>query len=263
MKKFKILLPLLLLVLIFTACESKTDVSKIQEAGVIRMGTEAGYPPYEYTVVEDGKQVIVGFDIEIGELIAKELGVELEIVDMDFDGLLPALAVGDVDMVIAGMNPNPEREESANFSQSYYNDEQMMLIREPDADLFKTPADFAGKKVGAQLGTIQENIADEEFPDSEKLAMPEIANMVMELKSGNIDGILLVKPVAMSYAANNDELVLADFSLGDEADEGVSIAVAKNQSELLEIINGVLDEIKEDGTLDQLVEEYFSEPVAE
>src|SRR6056297_1278298 len=132
--------------LILSGCSSQeeemTKLEKIKEEGKIVLGTAADYPPYEFHKQIDGEDHIVGFDIEIAKEVAKDLGVELEIKDMKFDGLLAALVADNIDFIVAGMVPKPERKEVVDFSIPYYQAEQKMLIKAEDADKLKTPEDF-------------------------------------------------------------------------------------------------------------------------
>jgi len=202
--KIKKSLALLLSVIViasFTGCSSaeqadnnqvntKTELSaveKIQKSGKLVLGTSADYPPYEFHVVIDNKDTIVGFDIEIAKEIAKDLGVELVIVDMKFDGLLAALETGSVDIVIAGMTPTPERAQSVDFSQIYYTAAQSILVRRADAAGVKTVEDLTGKRIGAQKGAIQEEIAKEQIPQAKVQALGKIFDLVLELKNKKID----------------------------------------------------------------------------
>ena len=109
-----------------------SSLEKIKASGKIILGTSADYPPYEFHALVDGKDTIVGFDIELAKEIAKDLGVELEIKDMSFDGLLAALVSGNVDMVISGMTPTEERRQNVDFSEIYYQAVHGAVIRVAD-----------------------------------------------------------------------------------------------------------------------------------
>ena len=100
----------------------------IKDKGVLVLGTSADYPPFEFHIEVDGKDTIVGFDIDIAKKIAENIGVELEIVDMKFEGLLPALTAGKIDLIVSGMTPTDERKQSVDFSLTYYDARQTMLV---------------------------------------------------------------------------------------------------------------------------------------
>src|SRR5690349_9795691 len=117
----------------FAACGQKSDtLSKAKKAGKIIVGTSADYAPYEFHTMVNGKDTIVGFDIEIAKVVAKDLGVTLEIQDMGFDGLLPALNADKVDFVIAGMTPDEKRKQAVDFTNIYYVAKQGVMVRAED-----------------------------------------------------------------------------------------------------------------------------------
>lgn len=227
-------------------------LADIQEKGKLVVGTSADYPPYEWHLVKDGKDEIVGFDIDIAEAIAEELGVEVEIQDMDFNGLLPALSTGKVDMVIAGMNPTPERAESVDFTDIYVTTKDVVLIREEDAEKYQTAEDLQAAKWATQKATIQEDFLKENFADSYLQSVGKWGTAIMSLNTGKVDAILMVETVANQYVEQNDNLTIADVDLGSTPNEA-AIAVAKNSGEFLETVNGILNELQENGTVDQLI----------
>ncbi len=255
-KKLIVIMMILLMVFTFAACSKTEEVSgldKIKKAGKIVLGTAADYPPYEFHMEIDGKDQIVGFDIEIAKAVAADLGVELEIVDMKFEGLLPALVTDDIDFIIAGMVPKEERKESVDFSIPYYQAEQKMLIRTEDEGNLKTEVDFKGLIIGAQKSTVQEDIAKEKFSDGEVISLSKITDLVLELQNKKIDGIVLVAPVAAAYAKQNDDLVMPDILLGTE--DGVAVAVNKGNADLLASINKTLEKLMSEDSITEFIKE--------
>jgi arginine/lysine/histidine transporter system substrate-binding protein len=217
-------------------------IGEIQDAGKLILGTSADYPPYEFIVEVDGKLEVVGFDIDIAREIANDLGVELEIRDMDFDGLLAALVAGNIDLIVAGMVPTEVRKESVDFSIPYYSAEQRFLVRAEDAAELSTIESLAGKRIGAQISTVQENIAKEMIADPAELRfLSRINDLVLDLKSGRIDGIVLVGPVAASYANSDAQLEMSEISFGQE--DGVAIAIAKGNEDLVDSVNETLQRL--------------------
>lgn len=245
--------------LIFGGCgqskevSSKTNLEKIKESGKIVLGTSADYPPYEFHKNIDGKDTIVGFDINIAEEIASDLGVELEIKDMKFDGLLAALQTGNIDFIIAGMTPDEQREKSVDFSNLYYEAEQKLLVKKGEAAKYQSIDDLKGLKIGAQKATVQEKIAMNKIENADVKSLSKITDLVLELKNNKIDGIVLVKPVAEAYANASDDLEVVDILLDKE--EGVAIAVKKNSIDLLNSINDSLDKLINEDKIDQFIEE--------
>jgi len=249
--------------ILFTACgnatasnnnaeESLSKLDQIKKAGKIVVGTSADYPPYEFHKEVNGKDEIVGFDIEIAKEIAKDLGVELEIKDMDFDGLLLALNADKVDFVMAGMTPDPERVKAVDFSKIYYNAVHGIVIKAENKDILKTVDDLTGKKIGAQKGAIQEKIAEAEIKDLQLKSLAKIPDLILEVKNNKIDAVVMEKPVADSYVDKNKDLMLMDVTF-DDGEGGSAVAVKKGSTDLVNEINKTLDRLIKDGSVDKFV----------
>jgi len=230
--------------------EESSRIDEIKQAGKLVLGTSADYPPYEFHKEIDGKDTIVGFDIEIAKAIAEDLGVELEIKDMDFEGLLLALNAEKVDIVLAGMTPKPGRD--AEFSKIYYKALQGLLVHADNKDVYKTVDDLTGKRIGAQKGSIQEDLAQEEIKDLRLKALAKIPDLVLEVKHKKIDAVLMEMPVAEAYAANNDDLHLMPVELIDE-EGGSAVAAKTGEKELIEFANKVIDKLEKDGSIEKFV----------
>ncbi len=265
-KKFKSLVAMLMMasmLFTLTACSSSTNeegsdsaaatkVEQIKEKGKIVLGTSADYPPFEFHKQIDGEDVIVGFDVEIAKAIANELGVELEIKDMKFDGLLAALQTGKVDVVIAGMNPNEDRRKAVDFSDVYYKEVQSVITKTDNVDNIKTLDDLKGKKVGVQKGTTMESIAQEKMTESEIKALGKVTDIVLELKNDKVDAIVMEKPVAKAYIAANPDIAMTGIELEPE-DTGFAVAVKKGNEDLVSSINDVLKKLSDEGKIDQFI----------
>lgn len=234
-----------------------TKVDEIKEAGKLVVGTSADYPPYEFHVIKDGVDTIVGFDIEIAKEIAADLGVEVEFKDMAFNGLLAALEAGGVDFVIAGMTPTEERAKSVDFSKVYYTAIQGVLINVANADAITSVEDLNGKIVGVQKGTTQEQIAMEQIEGAEVKGLGKMADLILQLKNGNVDAVVAELPVGTAYANNNEDLMVADITL-DTGDSGSAIAMQKGSDALVEAINATLDRLMAEGKVDQFVVEAIA-----
>lgn len=270
MKKMMSLLMALVVAVSLAACgstqtgnkeEAKTEntasnkLEQIKAKGVLVLGTCADYPPYETHAIVDGKDEIVGFDIEIAKEIAKALGVELKIEDMDFDALLVSLNSDKVDMVIAGMSANEERAKAVDFSMIYYNPQQKIVIRKENLDSLTSLEAFNGKTIGVQKGTIQEEFADKNMSGANKIALGKIPALIMELKSGKSDGLVLEEPVAAAYVGKNDDLAIAALDVVIEEDNGSSVAVKKGEKELLAVIDQTIKTLVEEKKIDEMVVE--------
>ena len=215
----------------------------------IYVGTNAEFPPFEY--LENGE--ITGFDMDLVHEIGKIVDADIKIVDMAFDGLLPALQMKKVDLVIAGMTANEERMKTVSFTQPYYTASQVIIVKEGDNSI-KSFDDLKGKKVGVMLGFTGDMVVSE--IDGVKIERFNAAYAgIMALQAGKVEAIVLDSEPAKNYVAQNKGLVLAD---ADAEQEEYAIAVRKNDKELLEKVEKALTEIKENGTYDKLIQKYFN-----
>jgi ABC-type amino acid transport substrate-binding protein len=258
-KKFMLML-LVLLVGILAACGAADN----EEAGnndsekVLVMGTSADYPPFEYVETATGEEII-GFDVDLAKAIGEKLGYEVEVKDMDFGGLIPALENGTVDFVLAGMSPTPERAKTVDFTDIYYTAKHTLLTMK-DSGVTST-ADLNGKTVGVQLASIQEGVATD-IQKSEGLDMTiekrnRVPELVQELKAGRFDAVIIEDTVAKGYLADNPDLQATVIETGGE-DAGSAIAFPKD-SELTAQFNEKLAEMKENGELEELVVIWFGD----
>lgn len=234
---------------------SKTDLlEKIQKNGKLVVGMSADYAPYEFHYIdENGKDVIGGFDVDIANEIANKIGVNLVIQEMDFDALVSALPAGKVDLVISGMNPTEERAKVVDFSEVYYNSKHGILVRAEDADKYQTFVDLEGAKVGVQLGSTQEKIAKTEIPNVNLQQLSNINNLILELKAGKVDAIVMEKPVAEMAVKSNPELAVGK-PIYEEQTGGNAVGIAKNNPQLLAKVNEVITELNESGKMDEYIE---------
>ncbi|MGL4798726.1 MAG: basic amino acid ABC transporter substrate-binding protein [Cellulosilyticaceae bacterium] len=233
----------------FTGCsKDASSVEAIKEKGKIVMGTNAAFPPFEE--VEGDK--IVGFDVEIAELIAAKLGVELEIMDMEFGQLLGATSTGKIDFVAAAMTVKPDRAAQVDFSNSYFKSKQVLIVQEGETSI-ATADDLAGKKVGVQLGTTGDLYASD-LEGVEVIPYDKAAMAVADLGNGKVDAVLVDEEPAKLIVGNQSGVKLLDATF---VDEEYALAVKKGNEELVEVINEVIKEIQADGTYDALYAEFF------
>jgi len=273
MKKFfAIIMMVTMMTLMFTGCSAKAETTTtegtsvettaaipadklqaIKDKGVLVLGTSADYPPYEFHIEVEGKDTIVGFDIDIANKIAESIGVELEIVDMKFEGLLPALTAGKIDLIVSGMTPTDERKQSVDFSLTYYDARQTMLVLTENVGTLNTIEAFTGKILGVQKSSIQEDLAKTLFTSSEAKAIDKIPNLILELKTGKVDGLILAEPVAKQYQTANPDLSLNGLDLGSEG--GSAIAVQKDSGTFLDAIDTTIKGLLDSGEMDQIISE--------
>lgn len=252
-----IMVVVLMMSVICTGCGKPKDVNAagetvqsyslegIKSKGKLILGTSAGYPPNEFHVMVEGKDTIVGYDIEIAKYIAEKLGVELEIKDMEFNSLLGGLSTGMLDVVLAGMVNKPDRD--ANFTKPYDLESiHKIVIRKSDIDKYKSLDDFNKAAVGAQTASIQKEIADD-IEGAVVRELPEINTLIMELKTHKIDAMILANETASSYAENNDDIMVIEAIDLSHSSNGICIALKPGNDELTEYMDAIVDELLEAG----------------
>lgn len=249
---------IIVLPIIISGCSGKDNntLQKVQKSGVIVMGTSADFPPYEFHKVEGGKDNIVGFDVDIANAIAKKLGVKLDIKDMDFKGLIPALQAGRIDMIVAGMTPTPERAKSVDFSELYYNSEQVVIVKN-DSTISKIN-DLNGKTVDVQIGTTSEEAA-KKIPGVKLKQLNRVGDEFMDLKNGRADAIVLEDTVANAYLKEYKDMKMIRIKEINDVNNGSAVAVAKGNKELVDKINETIKELKSSGEYDKLIEKWFKQ----
>ncbi len=229
------------------AATASTLLEQIEAKGKLVVGTEAQYAPYEF---KDLDANFVGCDMWLAQQIADSLGVELEIVDMSFAGIIPAVQSGQVDLGIAAFTNTPERAEEIDFSNLYETSAQLLIVKTGNADTYSTKEALAGQKVGAQKGTIQSQLIQSALPDSELFELEKYPALALEVQNGNIAGLVVDQAVGESLVANsNGELEVSNFEFSaDEASFGKSVVIAKGNEDLVAAVNEVIDKVVSDGS---------------
>lgn len=234
---------------------ASTTIDKIKADGFITMTTNAEFEPFEY---KDGDN-FAGIDIDISKKIAEKLGVELKINDVAFDTLTTELASGKANFVAAGMTENEDRKKNVDFSDSYFDATQSIIVLKNSA--IKSRADLNGKKVGVQQGTTGDIFCTNEDGTSDiKVASTERyskgVDAVTDLINGKIDAVVIDDFPAKKFIQKNaDKLVKLDEALTVEK---YAIAVKKGDAEMLKVVNEVLGEMKSSGDLDKVISKYKS-----
>lgn len=223
---------------------------KIKSAGVLKVGTEAQYAPYEF---KDADAKIVGADIALAQKIADDLGVKLEIVDMKFDGIIPAVQSGQVDMGIAAFSNTPERAKEVDFSNIYDKSEQMLVVDAQNKDKYTSVDALSGLKVGAQKGTIQSNLITKELTKSTLFELDKFPALALEVQNGNIAGLVADASVAKSLiSGSRGKLAAANFTFTSEAAKvGKAVVIKKGNSGLVDAVNKSVDAFVSDGSWDK------------
>ncbi|MDR1786003.1 MAG: transporter substrate-binding domain-containing protein [Spirochaetaceae bacterium] len=239
----------------------KTLLEQIKARGELVVGTSSGYPPYEFVDVKSPGQPVIGLDIELAQKIAQTIGVKLKVEDMKFDALLSSLPSKRIDIAIAGLNPNDERRKTMDFSDNYLSSTQQVMVRRADAPRYKTLADFSGKKISAEKGTTQEDVGRAEIPNVDMVALKDVPACVLELVSGKVDGMVIESVLGSMYTSTNPDLVFSDAKFA-QGDKQAVVAMNKGNEDLLALVNRVIKEVTEDGSMQRWLEEYSAKAQA-
>lgn len=252
-KKIISLVLVAMMALTMCACGNKSDAASdaaftTVNKGVLTMATNAYFPPYEFY---EGDKV-VGIDAEIAQAVADKLGLTLKIEDMEFDSIITAVSAGKADMGLAGMTVTEERKQNVNFSDTYATGVQVVIV--PEGSDIATVDDLAGKKIGVQLSTTGDIYCSDDFGEENVEKYNKGNDAVMALVSGKIDAVVIDNEPAKSYVAANDGLKILDT---EYVTEDYAAALNKENTALLDAINGALAELKADGTLDSIISKYI------
>ena len=175
----------------------------------------------------DGKNQIVGSDVELAKAIAKELGVEVEFSPMSFDNVLASLDSGKADLAISGISKTEERSQVYDFSIPYYTSKNKVIVRKSELTNYQSVKDLAQKKVGAQKGSIQETLAKETLQNASLVSLPKNGNLITDLKSGQLDAVIFEEPVAKGFVENNSDLAIAEFDFDNDKEDSYAVAMKK------------------------------------
>jgi len=257
-----------------TATAASSADASAETKQTLRVGMECNYAPFNWTTVttNDTTQPISsvdycdGYDVVMSEKIADALGMNVQIVKTDWDNLIPSLNNGEIDAIIAGMTDTAEREQSVNFTGKYYESQEVIIVK-ADSDL-KNITDIqqlSGKKVMGQLNTIYDDIIDQINGVDHVTPKEDYPSMVYSLQQGEVDAITAELPVAEGIVSANPDLTYVKFESGKgfTADASVSIAVAKNNTDLQNKIDAVLNTISEDERQQMMLDAVNRQPANE
>ncbi len=231
-----------------TEAATEDDTLSTVKKGVLTMSTNAAFPPYEMT--NDAGE-IEGIDVEIAQAIADKLGLELKIDDMDFDASLMAVQSGKSDMVMAGVTVSEERLLTMDFSESYATGVQVVIVKE-GSDV--TLDNLGDQMIGTQRGTTGYLFCSEDYGEDHVTAYDDGITAVQALMNGQVDCVVIDEAPAKAFVAANTGLTILDT---EYTVEDYAIGVAKGNTALLEAINGALAELKEDGTIQGIIDKYI------
>ena len=266
MKKLRIVALLLVAALVlgvFAACGEKQEevttaagaADETTEApveavnGTLVMGTNAAFPPYEFT---DSDGNIVGIDAEIAKAVTEKMGYALEIKDMEFDSLIPAVSGGSIDFALAGMTVTEERMQNVNFSDTYATGVQVIIVKE-DSEIVSVD-DLEGKTIGVQSGTTGDIYATGDYGQENVKQYANGSLAVQALVNDQVDCVIIDNEPAKNFVNANEGLKILDT---EYTVEDYAAAIAKENTELLDGFNKALAELKADGTIDEIIAKYI------
>ena len=219
------------------------------DGSTLRMGTNAAFPPYEYT---DENNEVAGIDADIAGAIAEKLGMKLEITDMAFDSLIPAVQNGTIDIVLAGMTVTDERKESVAFTDSYATGVQVVIV--PEDSAIATIDDLTDKTIGTQAGTTGDIYCTDDYGQDHVKQFDNGALAIAALTNGQVDCVVIDNEPAKQFVEANQGLKILDT---EYITEDYAAAVAKDNTDLLDKVNAAMKELKADGTIDSILSTYI------
>ena len=282
MKKIlSLVLAMVLIALTLTSCgdiDATKDYETVLKNGKIVVGMECAYAPYNWTVSAATEHTVPisnnpgayadGYDVQIAKHIAASLGVELEIVAIEWGGLIAALEQGQIDLIIAGMSPTADRKLSIDFTDTYYDSELVMVIRKDGAYTGATSIqDFSGAKITGQLNTFHYSVIDQINGVNKDTEREDFAALIMALEGGAVDGYVCEKPGAVSAVEANDEFTYIEFAEGqgfvcDPAESSISVGIRKD-SNLGNAINAILRGLTTEQKQQMMDEAIARQPIVE
>lgn len=244
----------LAIAMIMTCSLAMADrLADIEAAGKLVVATSPDWPPYEYI---DDEGNVTGTDILMVKWMAEQLGVELEIQEMAFDACLAAVAMGDVDLVVAGLTYDEERTNAMDLTGVYWNEgDQGLIVKKGEGAAYNTAAAFDGKTVAAQNGTNQQIMVEEQLTGATLELITKIPDGVNMVKNGRVDALAIPKTVYDSVIAENDDLEVAEFAFDFEG--GNYIASVKGEEALTAKIQELIDQINAEGLYQKWVDEIL------
>lgn len=231
-------------------CGKKTAATG--DKGVLKVGTDATFQPFEY--IENEKYT--GFDIELMEAMAKEMGYEsVEFVNTEFKGLIPGLTANKFDVIASAMYITDERKETINFSDTYYPGGLCIMVLADNTDI-TTIEDLLDKKVAVQVGTKSVTYLEENYPNIERVEVETNSEMFLSLESGKADAVITGRPAASVYSKESGKVKVLDYSVTVEE---YGWGVRKEDTKLLEELNAALKTLQDNGTYKEISAKYFGE----
>ncbi|MBP0968578.1 MAG: transporter substrate-binding domain-containing protein [Oscillospiraceae bacterium] len=277
MKKIISIIAILSLALCLVSCgkkeEENSDIAAVKKAGVVRVGMECDYAPFNWMVTDptDTSEKIQsggyadGYDVYFSRMVAEALGVKVEVVKLEWEGLTLALEAGTIDLIIAGMSPTPERKVTVDFTDPYYVGEKCIIVRKDSKYVnAKSLEDFSGALITHQHNNAFGELIDQIPGVTNDDRYSDTPRMVVAVESGEVDGFVDEVSVGMSVANSNPDLTYVVFEQGkgfvvDESDSVNAIGCRKG-SDLVDFINDVLAKVSEDERLKLMEKAVINQP---
>lgn len=231
--------------------------SKKAEEKVLRFGTEPTFAPFEFQ--QEGSKEFTGFDMDLVRAIGKKMGVKVEIVNIGFDGLIPALNAGNIDAIASGMSITAERAKNVEFSVPYYKSGLAVMVKKDNTEI-KGIADLKGKKIAVQIGTTGAMEAHK-IPNAVVVEFNNNTEASLELKNGGADAVINDLPVVAYYLRQGNAGEYAKIVGNTVSAEDYGIAVKKSNTKLAEDINKAIAALKKDGEYDKIYKKWFGDSV--
>ena len=245
-----LMLGIFVLSLGLVGCGKKAE--NTSNAKVLKLGAEMTFPPFEFQ--EEGSKEYVGFDMDLARALAKQMGYELQIQNIGFDGLIPALEAGNIDIIVSGMSITEERSKKISFSKPYYKSGLSIVVKADNATI-KSFKDLEGKNIAVQIGTTGAEEA-RKIKNAKVREYNSNSEAYMELKAGGVDAVVNDLPVNEYYLAKSGDKnakILGDIMNAEE----YGMAMTKKNTELTEKVNKALDELKNNGEYDKIYQKWF------
>lgn len=242
------------------ACSSSTNtLDKVKNKGTLTIALNPHFAPFEFKTIQDGKDTIAGADIEIAKVIGDELGVKVKFSEMSFDNVLASVQSGKADIAISGISATKERQKIFDFSDTYYDSETVLLVKKDATEkTYKQISDFSKKSIAVQKGSIQENIAKANLLDANVVSLAQPGEAINELKSGQVEGVVLEKAIAKGYVDQNSDLTMSDIALKSDSNDAYAVAMPKGSDDLKAKVNKIIAKLKKEGKIDSYVQDAYA-----
>lgn len=241
------------------ACSSSTNtLDKVKNKGTLTIALNPHFAPFEFKTIQDGKDTIAGADIEIAKAIGDELGVKVKFSEMSFDNVLASVQSGKADIAISGISATKERQKIFDFSDTYYDSETVLLVKKDATETYKQISDFSKKSIAVQKGSIQENIAKANLSDANVVSLAQPGEAINELKSGQVEGVVLEKAIAKGYVDQNSDLTMSDIALKSDSNDAYAVAMPKGSDDLKAKVNKIIAKLKKEGKIDSCVQDAYA-----